>query len=397
MKALMVFLCGVVAVSHAQFSSGQYDHSFGNFGNENPSSLQPFYYDSQFGTGHVSLASPSSPFDLFSTNTLNSNNVFRQQSGSALDRGGGFQTAPQNSFSTYSSYPFVNNQLSSPSSGLFSNQYSSPTNYNYQQPQSQSLSYPQVPQALQQNAYQTPASPLNEFSNQVQQSYPKTPATPAYHAPAPAPVNYQQPAYQPPVPQYNPSREPAYQAPTPVTTSRPVPYINTAQLSYNAAENALPSSNTANSSNTPKKPVVVHPPASVHYVSIGEKLEGDYKFGYETGKGSNGDESFRTETRDADGTVRGSYGYVDPRGKQITVHYEAGREGFKILSEDEVKGGAKRTPAAAPVQPNQPAPPAAVAPTTPPTPPTATETPLLEHSTQATPQRRRKRKPNQAQ
>lgn len=35
------------------------------------------------------------------------------------------------------------------------------------------------------------------------------------------------------------------------------------------------------------------------------------------------------------------------------------------------------------------APPAAVAPTTPPTPPTATETPLLEHSTQATPQRRR--------
>ena len=74
-------------------------------------------------------------------------------------------------------------------------------------------------------------------------------------------------------------------------------------------------------------------------MSIGQKLEGDYKFGYETGKGSNGDESFRSETRDADGTVRGSYGYVDSTGKQITVHYEAGREGFKILSEDEAKNG----------------------------------------------------------
>lgn len=26
------------------------------------------------------------------------------------------------------------------------------------------------------------------------------------------------------------------------------------------------------------------PPAAVHFVNIGEKLEGDYKFGYDTGK-----------------------------------------------------------------------------------------------------------------
>lgn len=96
----------------------------------------------------------------------------------------------------------------------------------------------------------------------------------------------------------------------------------------------------------------MHPPAPVHYVSIGQKLEGDYKFGYETGKGSNGDESFRKETRDADGTVRGSYGYVDPTGKQVTVHYEAGREGFKILTEDEVKNGSRRT-ASPPAQSHQ--------------------------------------------
>jgi len=38
----------------------------------------------------------------------------------------------------------------------------------------------------------------------------------------------------------------------------------------------------------------------------------------------------RTEATDGQGNVRGSYSYVDPNGKTITVRYTAGKDGFKV-------------------------------------------------------------------
>ncbi|KFM76613.1 Cuticle protein 6, partial [Stegodyphus mimosarum] len=66
-------------------------------------------------------------------------------------------------------------------------------------------------------------------------------------------------------------------------------------------------------------------PAPVHYVSIGAQLQGDYKFGYNTGN----DGSFREETRNPDGSVSGAYGYIDGSGKQQVIRYTAGKDGFK--------------------------------------------------------------------
>ena len=70
-----------------------------------------------------------------------------------------------------------------------------------------------------------------------------------------------------------------------------------------------------------------HPPAPVHYVNIGQDLAGDYKFGYDTGKGPLG-QSFREETRLPDGTVKGAYGILDASGKQRIIRYTAGKNGF---------------------------------------------------------------------
>ncbi|XP_076318377.1 uncharacterized protein LOC143229651 [Tachypleus tridentatus] len=74
-------------------------------------------------------------------------------------------------------------------------------------------------------------------------------------------------------------------------------------------------------------PMNYHPPALVHKVNIGPKLQGDYDFTYDTGKGPLG-QSFRTETRLPDGTVKGSYGYLDSDGRQRIVKYIAGKGGF---------------------------------------------------------------------
>ncbi|XP_054722578.1 endocuticle structural glycoprotein SgAbd-8-like [Uloborus diversus] len=70
--------------------------------------------------------------------------------------------------------------------------------------------------------------------------------------------------------------------------------------------------------------------APVHYVSIGQQLQGDYKFGYNTGN----DGSFREETRNPDGSVSGAYGYIDASGKQKIIRYTAGKDGFKAEGDD---------------------------------------------------------------
>ncbi|XP_076360366.1 uncharacterized protein LOC143252314 [Tachypleus tridentatus] len=110
------------------------------------------------------------------------------------------------------------------------------------------------------------------------------------------------------------------------------------------------------------RPRNYHPPAPVHFVKVGNKLEGDYDFGYDTGKGPLG-QSFRKEVRLPDGTVKGVYGYVDADGKQRTVKYVAGKAGFvaagDVGPEDVPRGVA---PGPAPKQQPQYAPPEQYAP-----------------------------------
>ncbi|GIY00044.1 uncharacterized protein CEXT_199951 [Caerostris extrusa] len=107
----------------------------------------------------------------------------------------------------------------------------------------------------------------------------------------------------------------------------------------------------------PPRNIVTHKPASVHYVNIGTELAGDYKFGYDTGKGNDG-QSFREETRLPDGTVRGAYGYVDESGTQRIVKYTAGKDGFKVEGDgaSEAVSRAAAQPAARP-EPSYEAPP----------------------------------------
>ncbi|KFM82787.1 hypothetical protein X975_14433, partial [Stegodyphus mimosarum] len=80
-----------------------------------------------------------------------------------------------------------------------------------------------------------------------------------------------------------------------------------------------------------------YPPATLHYVNIGSQLAGDYRFGYDTGKGPMG-QSFREEIRLADGRVKGTYGVVDEQGHRRVVHYTAGKGGF-VAEEEKNSAG----------------------------------------------------------
>ncbi|GFT46628.1 uncharacterized protein NPIL_488131 [Nephila pilipes] len=91
-----------------------------------------------------------------------------------------------------------------------------------------------------------------------------------------------------------------------------------------------------------------HPPAPVHYVNIGTELAGDYKFGYDTGKGPLG-QSFREETRLPDGTVKGAYGILDEQGRQRIIRYTAGKSGFVAEGDGLGPSGVAPGPAPQPV------------------------------------------------
>ena len=146
--------------------------------------------------------------------------------------------------------------------------------------------------------------PSSQQSYQPQQYQPQPQS---YQAPAPS-YQSQAPAYQPQAPAYQP-QAPAYQPP-----SQPQ------QRSYQ--------------------------PAAVHYVNIGKDLAGDYKFGYDTGKGNDG-QSFREETRLPDGTVQGAYGYVDASGQQRIIKYTAGKNGYQVEGDGIPKAPAAPAPAQA--------------------------------------------------
>lgn len=56
--------------------------------------------------------------------------------------------------------------------------------------------------------------------------------------------------------------------------------------------------------------------------------DGSYTYGYEGADGS-----FKIETKDANGDVKGKYGYVDGEGKVRTVEYGANKYGFQPSGE----------------------------------------------------------------
>jgi hypothetical protein len=56
---------------------------------------------------------------------------------------------------------------------------------------------------------------------------------------------------------------------------------------------------------------------------------GSYTYGYDVQDPTTGNTQFREETRKPDGTVRGSYGLVEPDGNVKIVHYIADSNGFR--------------------------------------------------------------------
>lgn len=71
----------------------------------------------------------------------------------------------------------------------------------------------------------------------------------------------------------------------------------------------------------------VHNPIQYH----SQKESGAYNYGYDTGLF--GSHQFHQERKDAQGDVRGRYGYTDPDGKLRLVYYTAGRDGYNIVKD----------------------------------------------------------------
>jgi len=129
-------------------------------------------------------------------------------------------------------------------------------------------------------------------------------------------------------PQYRAAAPPQY-----ATQAAPAPQ-------QYAPQAAAPQQNAA--------PKIAFNPAAVHFVQIGQKLEGDYKFGYDSGKQPDNSQSFREETRLPDGTVKGAYGFIDASGKQRIVRYTAGKNGFQADGDIYLDGAPKGTVPAGP-------------------------------------------------
>ncbi|XP_059471474.1 uncharacterized protein LOC132194312 [Neocloeon triangulifer] len=80
-------------------------------------------------------------------------------------------------------------------------------------------------------------------------------------------------------------------------------------------------------------------PGSYTSVSSDEESEGTL-FQSQDGNGNilfgySSPQQARLEARSLDGSVRGSYSYIDPEGKTVKVRYSAGRDGFQVFDEDE--------------------------------------------------------------
>lgn len=56
---------------------------------------------------------------------------------------------------------------------------------------------------------------------------------------------------------------------------------------------------------------------------------GTYAFGYDVADEATGNTHFREEQRHPNGTVTGSYGWVDPQGRVTVVSYVADKNGYR--------------------------------------------------------------------
>ena len=73
-------------------------------------------------------------------------------------------------------------------------------------------------------------------------------------------------------------------------------------------------------------PVIAAAPAVTQTQYHAQDEFGQYNFGYSDPN------SARTETKTADGVVRGSYNYIDSEGRIQTVHYIADALGFRVAA-----------------------------------------------------------------
>ncbi|XP_063612751.1 skin secretory protein xP2-like [Penaeus indicus] len=109
-------------------------------------------------------------------------------------------------------------------------------------------------------------------------------------------------------------------APAPLAVAAPAPV--TAQVSVAAAAPAAVPVAAAAPVTLNAAPAVAVPGVQSQYHAQDEL--GQYSFGYYNSQSS------RAETRDATGTVRGAFSYVDPNGQVQTQHYVADSNGFRV-------------------------------------------------------------------
>ncbi|CAH2107132.1 unnamed protein product [Euphydryas editha] len=74
-----------------------------------------------------------------------------------------------------------------------------------------------------------------------------------------------------------------------------------------------------------------------YYYSNVDGIPGTYSFGYDVFDPDTGNTQFRSEERYPNGTVVGSYGYVDPRGRSQRFDYIADENGYRVLHDVPVK------------------------------------------------------------
>ncbi|XP_050342400.1 pupal cuticle protein Edg-84A-like [Nymphalis io] len=73
-----------------------------------------------------------------------------------------------------------------------------------------------------------------------------------------------------------------------------------------------------------------------YYYSDVDGILGTYSFGYDVLDPETGNTQFRTEERYPNGTVVGSYGYIDSRGRSRRFDYIADEHGYRVSNEGAV-------------------------------------------------------------
>ncbi|CAG9560618.1 unnamed protein product [Danaus chrysippus] len=81
--------------------------------------------------------------------------------------------------------------------------------------------------------------------------------------------------------------------------------------------------------------LAAHSP-SYYYTDV-EGQPGTYSFGYDVVDPETGNTQFRSEERYPNGTVVGSYGYVDPKGRSRRFNYIADEYGYRLMNDVPVK------------------------------------------------------------